>query len=63
MACVAAGAHAQTPFYIATDQELAGAPGTIIRAEAMRGAPEGAAAYRCFIAPSGCMISRLPFQA
>jgi len=46
MACVAAGAHAQTPFYIATDQELAGAPGTIIRAEAMRGAPEGAAAYR-----------------
>jgi acetyl esterase/lipase len=44
--CGAAGARAQTAFYIATDQELAGAPGTIIRAQPMPGAPGGAAAYR-----------------
>jgi acetyl esterase/lipase len=46
MSCAAAGARAQTAFYIATDQELAGAPGTIIRTQPMRGAPGGAAAYR-----------------
>jgi Secretory lipase len=46
MSSVAAGARAQTGFYIATDQELAGAPGTIIRTQPMRGAPGGAAAYR-----------------
>lgn len=43
---VGADAQAQSAFYIATDQELAGAPGTIIRAQPMRGAPDGAAAYR-----------------
>lgn len=39
-------AHAQTSFYITKDQELTGAPGTIIRTQAMLGAPNGAAAYR-----------------
>lgn len=39
-------APAQTPFYVATDAELAGAPGTLIRAEPMLGAPDGATAYR-----------------
>jgi hypothetical protein len=41
-----AGAQAQSAFYMATDPELAGASGTIIRAQPMRGAPDGAAAYR-----------------
>jgi acetyl esterase/lipase len=41
-----AGAHAQPAFYIATDQEIAGAPGTIIRAQPMHGVPDGATAYR-----------------
>ena len=39
-------AYAQAGFYVAEDQELAGQPGTLIRAEAMQGAPDGAAAYR-----------------
>jgi acetyl esterase/lipase len=39
-------AAAQTPFYIANDQELAGAPGTIIRSQPTFVAPNGAAAYR-----------------
>lgn len=34
---VAARAQAQTAFYIPTHRELAGAPGTLIRAEPMRG--------------------------
>jgi pimeloyl-ACP methyl ester carboxylesterase len=41
-----AGAEAQRGFYIATDQELTGVPGSIIRAQPMSGAPDGAAAYR-----------------
>jgi len=45
IACPAA-ARAQTPFYVPTDQELAGRPGTLIRSEPMQGAPDGAAAYR-----------------
>ena len=45
IACSAA-ARAQTPFYVPTDQELAGRPGTLIRSEPMQGAPDGAAAYR-----------------
>jgi Secretory lipase len=39
-------AQAQSAFYTASDQELAGAPGTIIRAQPMRRAPDGAIAYR-----------------
>jgi acetyl esterase/lipase len=39
-------AAAQTPFYQATAQEIAGAPGTLIRQEPMLGAPAGANAYR-----------------
>src|SRR5579872_3294841 len=39
-------AQAQTSFYVASDQELAGAPGTIIRSQPMLGAPNGATAYR-----------------
>jgi alpha-beta hydrolase superfamily lysophospholipase len=46
-------AIAQTPFYVPDRQELAGSPGTIIRAEPMRGAPEGAAAYRVLYRSTG----------
>jgi hypothetical protein len=42
----AGGARAQTPFYHATAQELAGHPGSIIRSEPMMCAPAGAQAYR-----------------
>jgi len=38
--------QAQTPFYVPTEQELAGPPGSIIRTEPMAGAPDNAAAYR-----------------
>jgi acetyl esterase/lipase len=41
-----AGAHAQTPFYHATAQELAGPAGSLIRSEPMMFAPAGAQAYR-----------------
>ena len=41
-----AAVRAQTPFYVPTDQELPGRPGTLIRAEPMQGGPDGAAAYR-----------------
>lgn len=39
-------AKAQTAFYQASEQEIAGPPGTLIRQEPMFGAPDGAAAYR-----------------
>lgn len=39
-------AKAQTAFYQASQQEIAGPPGTLIRQEPMFGAPDGAAAYR-----------------
>jgi acetyl esterase/lipase len=39
-------AQAQTPFYQASPEEIAGPPGTLIRQEPMLGAPDGAAAYR-----------------
>jgi len=39
-------AHAQTPFYQATAQDLAGPPGSLIRSEPMAFAPAGAQAYR-----------------
>ena len=42
----AGAAHAQTPFYRASAQEVAGPPGTIIRSEPMLFAPAGAQAYR-----------------
>ncbi len=42
----AGGARAQTPFYHAAVQELAGPPGSIIRSEPMMFAPAGAQAYR-----------------
>jgi hypothetical protein len=41
-----AGAKAQTAFYQATEAEIAGAPGTIIRQESMFGAAANAASYR-----------------
>jgi acetyl esterase/lipase len=41
-----ASATAQTPFYQASPEEIAGPPGTLIRQEPMLGAPDGAAAYR-----------------
>jgi hypothetical protein len=37
-------AEAQTPFYQASEQQIAGPPGTPIRQEPMFGAPDGAAA-------------------
>ena len=42
----AGAARAQTPFYHATAQELAGPPGSLIRSEPMMFAPAGAQAYR-----------------
>src|ERR1700749_725943 len=39
-------ANAQTPFYEASAQEIAGPPGTLIRSEPMAFAPAGAHAYR-----------------
>jgi acetyl esterase/lipase len=46
-------AQAQSAFYTASDQELAGAPGTIIRAQPMRRAPDGAIAYRVLYRSTG----------
>ena len=43
---VPGSAEAQTPFYQALPDEVAGRPGTLIRQEPMLGAPDGAAAYR-----------------
>jgi alpha-beta hydrolase superfamily lysophospholipase len=42
----ATAANAQTAFYAYSSDEAVGAPGTLIRAESMRGAPLGASAYR-----------------
>lgn len=41
-----ASAFGQSKFYAASEEELAGQPGTLIRQEPMRGAPLGAKAYR-----------------
>ena len=46
LAAATHSAKAQSAFYQASEQEIAGAPGTIIRQETMFGAPDGAAAYR-----------------
>jgi pimeloyl-ACP methyl ester carboxylesterase len=46
-------AQAQTAFYIPGAQELAGTPGSLIRAEPMLGAPDGAAAYRILYRSTG----------
>jgi acetyl esterase/lipase len=46
-------AKAQTAFYTPQEQELAGPPGTVIRKEPMRGAPNGAAAYRILYRSTG----------
>jgi acetyl esterase/lipase len=46
-------AKAQTAFYTPQEQDLAGRPGTIIRKEPMRGAPDGAAAYRILYRSTG----------
>jgi pimeloyl-ACP methyl ester carboxylesterase len=51
---LSAGAtNAQTPFYQASAQELAGSPGTIIRSEPMLFAPAGAQAYRVLYRSTG----------
>jgi hypothetical protein len=42
----AGGAAAQTPFYQASEAEIAGPPGTVIRQEPMVGAAASASAYR-----------------
>ncbi|WP_249225245.1 alpha/beta fold hydrolase [Tardiphaga alba] len=46
LAAVAVPTMAQTPFYQATPQEIAGPPGTLIRSEPMQFAPAGAQAFR-----------------
>jgi pimeloyl-ACP methyl ester carboxylesterase len=46
LALSVARADAQTPFYEASAQEIAGPPGTLIRSEPMAFAPAGAQAYR-----------------
>src|SRR5580693_6944148 len=49
----AGAAHAQTPFYQASQRELGGPPGTIIRSEPMLFAPAGARAYRVLYRSTG----------
>jgi acetyl esterase/lipase len=49
----ASAAQAQTPFYVPQPEELPGPPGSIIRAEEMIGAPEGASAYRVLYRSTG----------
>ncbi len=46
-------ASAQSKFYIASEQEIAGRPGIIIRQEPMRGAPLGAKAFRVLYRSTG----------
>jgi acetyl esterase/lipase len=56
----AGSAKAQTPFYQASEAEIAGPPGTIIRQEPMFGAPAGASAYRVLYrstSPDGAPIA------
>ena len=55
----AGAAHAQTPFYRASAQELAGAPGTIIHSEPMLFAPAGAQAYRVLYRSTGLNGERI----
>lgn len=47
------GADAQTSFYDASRQEIAGRPGTLIRSEPMSFAPAGAQAYRVLYRSTG----------
>jgi hypothetical protein len=44
---------AQEPFYIASESDLAGAPGTIIRQEPATRAPDGATAFRILYRSTG----------
>jgi pimeloyl-ACP methyl ester carboxylesterase len=53
LAMSVARADAQTPFYHAPTQEIAGAPGTLIRSEPMGFAPAGAQAYRVLYRSTG----------
>lgn len=46
LAAMGHNATAQTAFYQASEEDIAGPPGTLIRQEPMFGAPDGAAAYR-----------------
>jgi pimeloyl-ACP methyl ester carboxylesterase len=46
-------AQTQGAFYLASDQELVGAPGTVIRREPIRFAPAGASAYRVLYRSKG----------
>src|SRR5580658_8101872 len=47
------GVRAQTPFYQASAEEIAGLPGTLIRSEPMLFAPAGALAYRVLYRSTG----------
>lgn len=49
----ASRAAAQTPFYQASPQEIAGPPGTLIRSEPMQFAPAGAQAWRILYRSKG----------
>jgi acetyl esterase/lipase len=53
LALSAIKANAQTPFYHATEREIAGQPGTLIRSEPMGFAPAGAQAYRVLYRSTG----------
>jgi acetyl esterase/lipase len=56
-----AGARAQTPFYQASQQEIAGAPGTLIRQEPLRlPAPLGASAVRVLYRSTGLHNESIP---
>jgi len=53
-------AMAKSAFYQAIDEELAGAPGTMIRQEPMRFAPAGASAYRMLSRRRVAALQSLP---
>jgi pimeloyl-ACP methyl ester carboxylesterase len=53
LALGAGSAQAQTPFYEASAQQIAGPPGTLIRYEPMLFAPAGAQAYRALYRSTG----------
>ena len=59
----AGSSSAQDAFYDPSASEIAGAPGTLIRKEAVVGAPEGAAAYRIVYRSTGLKGEAIPVSA
>src|SRR5277367_2791256 len=53
LSAISGGVRAQTPFYQASAEEIAGPPGTLIRSEPMLFAPAGALAWRVLYRSTG----------